>query len=469
MWPMFTEPRQIVSWRLALRAGACVVVLVLAAACATRLPPPPTLTTLAHPEFLYPQVPPALAASPGASRVDAGWRYLQVNDLKNADIEFNVALKLGPRLHPARTGQGYVAMLMKDYPRALAAFDAALAIDSSYVPALVGRGQVLLATERSELALAAFEKAVALDPSLTDLSRRIEVLRFRNVQDVIDAAQTAAREGRVNDARSAYQRAIALSPESAFLYRELGQLERRAGNADRALEHLSRAIELDSGDAVALVQTGELLEARGDPAAAEDAYRKAASIDPGLNLSARIAATSARAREARLPAEFRAALTVPQITRGDLAALIGVRLEGLLQRAASTQVVMTDIRGHWAETWINQVASAGVIEPFENHTFQPRAPVRRGDMAAVVSKLVNLVAAANPSVRERLSQRPAIADVPPRHLQYDAVVSVVATSVMPLVDGDRFQVSRPVSGEEAVEVIDRVRGLAATTLGASRP
>jgi hypothetical protein len=39
---------------------------------------------------------------------------------------------------------------------------------------------------------------------------------------------------------------------------------------------------------------------------------------------------------------------------------------------------------------------------------------------------------------------------------------------MPLVDGDRFQVGRQVSGEEAVEVIDRVRVLAATTLGASR-
>ena len=78
-----------------------------------------------------------------------------------------------------------------------------------------------------------------------------------------------------------------------------------------------------------------------------------------------------------------------------------------------------------------------------------------------------LIAELNPSVKERLSQRPTIADVPPRHLQYDAVVSVVAAGVMPLVEGDRFVVSRQVSGEEAVEVIDRVRVLA-TTLGALR-
>jgi len=441
---MSTEPRSSFSWRMR-DAAVVLATLALIAGCATRGAVPPTPTTLAHPEFFYPQLPASLAAAAGASRVDVGWRYLQVNDLKNADLEFGVALKLGPKLYPARTGQGYVALARRDYNAALKAFDAALEADGSYVSALVGKGQTLLAQDKTDLALAAFERALIVDPSLTDLNRRVEVLRFRNVQDVIDAAQTAAKAGRLDDARRAYERAITLSPDSAFLYRELGQVEKRAGNADQALLHLRRALELDATDATALVETGELLEARGDVVGAEDAYRKAAAIDPGLNLSGRIAAIAERAREARLPEEFRAALTTPQLTRGDLAALIGVRLEPLVE-----------------------TASAGIIEPFENHTFQPRTNVRRGDLATVVSRLVALIAESNPSVRERLSQRPPIADVPPRHLQYDAVTSVVATGVMPLVEGDRFVLSRQVSGEEAVEVIDRVRVLAATTLGASR-
>jgi tetratricopeptide (TPR) repeat protein len=464
---MFIE-RLSLSYRRALcHAATVVLVLVFVGACATRVLPP-TPTTLAHPEFLYPQVPPALATAPGASRVDVGWRYLQVDDLKNADLEFGVALKLGPRLYPARAGQGYVALAMRDYERAVTAFDAALQGNPSYVPALVGKGQALLGAEKTEAALAAFEKALVIDPSLTDLNRRVEVLRFRNVQDVIDAAQTAAKEGRVDEARRAYERAITISPDSAFLHRELGQLERRAGNTNQALEHLRRALDLDSNDATALIETGELLEARGDASGAEDAYRKATAVDPSLNLSGRIAATAQRARESQLPAEFRAALTAPQITRGDLAALIGVRLEALVRQAPARQLVVTDTQTHWASMWITETASTGIIEPFENHTFQPRALVRRGDLATVVSRLVALIAASNPSVRERLSQRPAIADVPPRHLQYDAVVSAVAVGAMPLVDGDRFQVARQVSGEEAVEVIDRVRILAATTLGASR-
>lgn len=464
---MSTEPRCSCSWRMRY-IGVLLATMALLAGCATRRAAPPTPTTLAHPEFVYPQLPTALAAAPGASRVDVGWRYLQVDDLKNADLEFGVALKLGPKLYPARAGQGYVALAKRDYNAALKAFDAALEADGSYVSALVGKGQTLLAQDKTDLALAAFERALIADPSLTDLNRRVEVLRFRNVQDVIEAAQTASKAGRLEDARRAYERAVTLSPDSAFLYRELGQVEKRAGDSEQALQHLRRAIELDPNDATALVETGELLEARGDVVGAEDAYRKAASLDPGLNLAGRIAAIAERAREARLPEEFRAALTTPQLTRGDLAALIGVRLDALIRRAPARQIVVTDAQRHWAAQWITETTSAGIIEPFENHTFQPRTGVRRGDLATVVSKLVALVAESNPSVRERLSQRPAVADVPPRHLQYDAVTSVVATGVMPLVEGDRFLVSRQVSGAEAVEVIDRVRVLAATMLGASR-
>jgi tetratricopeptide (TPR) repeat protein len=452
----------------AVHLAVCLFVLA-AASCAKRVPPAALPAVLAHPEFVYPALPAALEAAPGASRIDIGWRYLQAGDLTNAGLEFGVALKLGPRLYPARAGQGYVAMAMRDYDRALTAFDAALQADARYAPALVGRGQALLALNRTAPALAAFEAALAADPSLTEVSRRIDVLRFRSLQDVIDAAREAAAAGRVDEARRAYGRALEDSPQSAFLHRELGLFEKRAGDPDRALDELRRAADLDPSDAASIVAMGELLEARGDPVGAEAAFRRAVAIDPGLDLSARIAGVAKRAREARLPTEFQAALVAPQITRGDLAALLGVRLDELIRRAPVRQVVVTDTAGHWAAEWITQTASASVIDPFENHTFQPNALVRRGDLARVVSRLVGLIASDDPAVRERLAQRPVIADLTPGHLQYDAVVTAVAAGVMGFAEGDQFQVGRQVSGEEAVEVIDRVGVLAAAMLRATRP
>jgi hypothetical protein len=52
------------------------------------------------------------------------------------------------------------------------------------------------------------------------------------------------------------------------------------------------------------------------------------------------------------------------------------------------------------------------------------------------------------------------------HVQYTAAAAAVAAGVMPLLEGDRFQVGRPVSGGEAVDVLDKVRALSGQTASA---
>jgi hypothetical protein len=73
------------------------------------------------------------------------------------------------------------------------------------------------------------------------------------------------------------------------------------------------------------------------------------------------------------------------------------------------------------------------------------------------------MATGDPALRARLAQRPAIADMTQRHIQYAAAAAAVSSGVMPLLEGDRFQVGRLVSGSEAVEALDRVRALSAPT------
>ena len=129
------------------------------------------------------------------------------------------------------------------------------------------------------------------------------------------------RAGRLDEAIRAYTTAIASSPGSAFLYRELAGVERQRGDATAALAHFRTALDLDPADAGSLTGIGDLLEAGGDFDGAAKAYADALAIEQSAAVQAKLDALRARAELARLPAQYRAIDRAPQITRGELAAL----------------------------------------------------------------------------------------------------------------------------------------------------
>ena len=173
-----------------------------------------------------------------------------------------------------------------------------------------------------------------------------------------------------------------------------------------------------------------------------------------------MAALDARLAYLRLPAEYRAISDRASISRGDLASLIGIRLEPLLGRAPAQPVVITDARGHWASNWIMATAQAAVMEPYENHTFQPRNPIGRSDLAQAVSRMLKIIAAGRPALlKDWQSRQQKMADVGVSNLNYADASLSVAAGILPLADGGVFQLSRPVSGAEAIDAITRIERL----------
>jgi hypothetical protein len=97
------------------------------------------------------------------------------------------------------------------------------------------------------------------------------------------------------------------------------------------------------------------------------------------------------------------------------------------------------------------------MEVYPNHTFLPNAVARRGDLAQAASQVLSLIAASNPRVAASLKNaRGRFADISPGHLSYHAASVVVETGVMtPTADGS-FQLSRPVTGQEAVAAVNKL-------------
>ncbi len=437
-----------------------VLVSALVAGCA-RTVAPPVVTIPRYPDYILPTLSapdPKLADL--VRQHEVGWRWFQAGDFANAEREYQLILKRSPQFYPTEAALGYLELARSNYAAALERFDRVLQTRGEYVPALVGRGEALLAESREPEALAAFEAALKLEPTLVEIGRRVEVLRARAAQETVAAARRAAQENRLDEAAQLYEKAIAASPDSAFLVRDLADVESRQGRADDAIARYRRAIELDSTDATSRTRIGEILDARGDLENAMQMYTEANSIEPSAELSRRIAALEARLAYLRLPPEYRAIPDFPSITRGDLASLFGIRLESLLGSAPAQPVVLTDTRNHWASDWIMATAQAGVMEPYENHTFQPRNAITRSELAQAVSRVLKIIAVNRPALlKDWQSRQQKMTDVGVSNLHYADVSLSVAAGILPLTEAGSFELARPVSGAEAIDAISRLERL----------
>ena len=438
--------------------SVCFCVLAVVSACAPKTAPLVVTGAPKHSDFVFP-APPAGTAPALSGRIDRGWAYLQLDDQRNAEREFAAALKEQPSFYPAETAMAYLSMVRGNERDAAVRFERALQGDAGYLPALIGRGQALLELDRDEDALASFEAALAKDPSLTELRSRVEVLRFRATQTMLARAKAAGDARRWDEAAAIYQKAIAASPDSAFLYRDLAAIEQKAGQSASALEHYRKAVELDGGDAKSLAAIGGILEAQGDAVGALDSYTRAHAIDANEVPDAAIARLRGAAALAKLPEQYRAIPSAPAVNRAEVAALIGVRLEALLARAQPRQLVITDVRGHWAQPWISPVVRSGLMDTLANYEFEPAREIRRGEMAAVVSRILGLIAAVNPvAARKWQGAHVTINDVAPSHLSYPAVSAAVGSGVMTLSNGN-FELLRTISGAEAADIVTRLEAL----------
>jgi tetratricopeptide (TPR) repeat protein len=283
------------------------------------------------------------------------------------------------------------------------------------------------------------------------------------MQEDVDVARKAAEAGRLADARAMYQRTITASPDSPFLYRELAIVEKREGNLAAALEHAQKAAAMNSTEPRNFTTIGEIYEAQSEYGKAADAYATAMTLEPNEALEAKVDDLKAKAAFATMPAEYRSIETSPTVTRAQLAALVGVRLDDLIKRAPrSNAVVITDTRTSWAAPWILSTARAGLMEVYPNHTFQPNAIVRRVDLAQTVSSALTLIAANNPRLAATLrNARGRFPDVPPGHLNFQAASAAVESGVMSATSDGTFQLSRAVTGEEAVAAVGKLLELSA--------
>ena len=438
---------------------SCVLVavmLVVLAGCSVRVP---VVTDPQYPTFIYPNVnDTATDESIRGDQRDA-WSFLQFGQLEQAERRFTELWNSNQMFYPALTGLGWVSLAQGNLTDAVDYFDGALVLENRYASALVGRADALLDLGDRSVALQAYERALEVLPSLERASIVVGELRFQIVTVRLGEARAAFDEARLDESSLAYREVIAASPESSFLYIELGRVLIEQGQYDAALVELKHAQRLEPQNGEPILLEGQLLETLGDLVRASEAYERAAAVDQSGVATAALERITEMLRLAELPSEYGEIAGKRQITRAELAAVIGVNLDTLIAGAGQggPTPIFTDLRNHWANEWIVAITKAGLMSIEGRYDFEPDRFIRRAAFAEVVAEVLDLIERRNGVESGRSeSAMPRFSDVPVDHLNYADVTRAVAAGVLVLVDGNRFLPTRPVSGSEAADAAGRL-------------
>jgi tetratricopeptide (TPR) repeat protein len=211
--------------------------------------------------------------------------------------------------------------------------------------------------------------------------------------------------------------------------------------------------ETPENDRNVLQRLGELQSQLGNHEGAILAFQRALELDrQNANIQRQLTAAQRALELDRMPEEYRRIQDAQHITRADLAALISVKITALARHETGQPSVATDISGSWAKDHVIRVLSFGILNVYPNHTFQPAATVRRAEMARAVTRMLDLF--------DWPSQpAPVISDMSPSNLYHRDASRAVAAGLLDLTRSGAFEPWRPVSGQDAVAVIEALARL----------
>lgn len=438
--PHERSPRCATTPRLA--AGLFVFLGLLLPACAPKIVEP----RVDDSDYIFPEFKRGELSSPDEKALRGAWNDVLTGRLARAEqtVTRLLAGRSGPR--PVRVVRGFIALRGKRPADAEAIFASVLKAHEDDTAALVGLASAKRMMGLLDDALPFYLKAVRLRPHDAALVRRTGEVKLAVAEAAIGRAASLAAEGRKPEAIGMLRKALEVAPELSPIRLELADLLIEAGRRTEALAVLTAAEEADRNIAMRIAS---IRFEDGDLDAAERALR-AGLVDLAEDPDG--AALLARIKERRsflaLPEPLRAIGEASRVTRAELAALVVVRIDALRARKpTAASPVASDLSRTWARSYILRAIELGLMDVYPNHTFQPSGVVRRGELAVVAARVLDLAGWGKGNAA-------APRDMSPSHLQYSSAVRVLGAGVMQSTATGAFEPWRIVSGAEVKSVVD---------------
>lgn len=437
-------------WKRGVHALTAVLALGL---CVTACGPTRvTAPRIDDSDYLFPELTRGELMPREEKALRTAWDDVLSGDLGRAEPALH-RLLAGRDVPPFRIVFGFAALRANRLQQADDMFAAVLGGRPNEVAALLGQASVKRKQGLLDQALPLYLKAERLRPKDVALSRRASEVKLSVAERAIARAGSLSAEGRNAEAIEMLKQALDVAPELSPVRLELADLLVEGGQRTEALALLSAALDADRNIAI---RVASILFEDGDLDGAEAALKRGLKdLAEDLEGSALLSRINEQRGMMALPEPLRAIGDAAKVTRAELAALVVVRVGALKSRKPEgASDVASDLSRTWARAEVLRAIELGLMDVYPNHTFQPSGVVRRGELAVVAARVLDLVgwgrsAGAPPK------------DMSPSHLQYGSVLRVVGAGVMQNAPSGAFEPWRVVSGSEVKAVIEALARLPA--------
>ena len=270
-------------------------------------------------------------------------------------------------------------------------------------------------------------------------------------------------------ARRSLTRAVELDPGNASAHVALGRYHAAVRRYREAKAEFDRAAALDTLSATPYYQLGLAYAEAGDAKLAADSFTRALARDPNHapSQAALGSVLDSRYLTVGLPAGYGALRTHPSVSRGELGVMLAAELGQDPERpswrgAREFPSNSEEARGAWGERWVRAAMARGWIAPFPDRSYHLGDPVTRGALALLIADIEG-GAVANGTIGAAAAAQTApdhFPDIGPRHYLVRAARRAVMTG-LPLREEGRFEPWASVTGAEAFAALQGV----AQTLG----
>jgi Tfp pilus assembly protein PilF len=428
------------------------MIVLLLAACATYQPPPPSLYIDNLPQSVVTEL-----SLDERIVIEEAWRSLKQGKGSKAR---KTLMRLDEQSPFYYVGMGYAYFMMNDMALAEDFFKAAQRYSPEMAIVHLGLGQIYQRTGRDDLAFAEFREIIKTNPDHIWVKVQYENIKSQKTQESLDTGKAYLDAGNIESSKEAFLRALYYSPESTQAHLALADIFLQEDNLDNSIVHLEAASQNEPENTDILKKYGDVLFLANENKRSLEIYEKLLEEDSeNQEFQQKVEVMKNRLGIFELPSQYNAISSSEAVSKEEVAALLAIKFKDVLEETTKKPPIIIDIATSWADDYILQMTSFGLLDIYPNHTFRPKKIINRAEMAEILLRLVNYLSDRGHRFLQQIPpENIQISDVSVDNYYYQPIIQIISYDLMSLSLDKTFKPDLPLSGPESIRLLDIILG-----------